>query len=139
MASGSYDRYAPPIYIPERHLNNLRQASNLAIDIGGSLAKLAYFSNVPGRRRTMSQDGTNDEPKDEEFKRSRLHFVKFETKHIHSLTHYIRDCLGDEADMAQARTIRVTGGGAHKYMELFEKVLGLKISKEDEMECLIKG
>ena len=135
------DRYAPPIYIPERHLNNLRQASNLAIDIGGSLAKLAYFSNVPGRRRTVSQDGVVEEGsvQDEEFKRSRLHFVKFETKHITSLTHYIKDCLGAEADVVVGRTIRVTGGGAYKYTELFEKVLGLTIMKEDEMGCLVKG
>ena len=137
------DRYAPPIYIPERHLNNLRQASNLAIDIGGSLAKLAYFSNVHGRRRTLSQEGLSDaDPgslQDEEFRRSRLHFVKFETKHITSLTHYIKDCLGDDVDQVAGRTIRVTGGGAYKYTDLFEKVLGLTIIKEDEMGCLIKG
>ena len=146
----SDDRYAPPIYIPERHLNNLRQASNLAIDIGGSLAKLAYFSSVPARRRTVSQEnggrrGVSEsgdpllQERDEEFTRGRLHFVKFETKHLTSMTKYIRDCLGEDVDMVNGRTIRMTGGGAYKYTELFEKELGLKICKEDEMECLIKG
>ena len=149
-ARTSDDRYAPPIYIPERHLNNLRNASNLAIDIGGSLAKLAYLSNVHSRRRTMSQDGLQDlqhgvlsehsvPTQSEEFKRRRLHFVKFETKHITGITHYLKDCMGESADMVQGRTIRVTGGGAHKYTDLFEKTMGLKVSKEDEMECLIKG
>ena len=153
------DPYAPPIYIPERHLNNLRNASNLAIDIGGSLAKLA-FSNVHSRRRTLSQDGLvtdgmivlddeqTHEPnvhtcepntRDEEYKTRRLHFVKFETKHITNLTHYIKDCLGDDAALIRGRTIRVTGGGAHKYRDLFEKTLGLKVIREDEMDCLIKG
>ena len=135
----SDEAYAPPINIPQRHLNNLRKASNFAIDIGGSLAKLAYFSNVHSRRRTISTEGNYSGTVDEEYRRSRLHFVKFETKHIQSLAHYIKEVLKDNLEICRGRTIRVTGGGAYKYTDLFENLLGLKIVKEDEMECLIKG
>ena len=33
----------------------------------------------------------------------------------------------------------MTGGGAYKYSEMIEKKLGLKITKEDEMNCMIRG
>jgi len=32
-----------------------------------------------------------------------------------------------------------TGGGAHKFHELFSGVLGVEVLREDEMECLIEG
>ena len=34
---------------------------------------------------------------------------------------------------------QVTGGGAYKYSELIEKKLGVCITKEDEMQCMIRG
>ena len=34
---------------------------------------------------------------------------------------------------------KVTGGGAYKYSELIEKKLGVSITKEDEMQCMIRG
>jgi pantothenate kinase len=33
----------------------------------------------------------------------------------------------------------VTGGGAHKYANLFQDKLGVKLEKEDEMRTLIVG
>lgn len=32
-----------------------------------------------------------------------------------------------------------TGGGAHKYYDLFSERLGVEVRREDEMECLITG
>jgi len=32
-----------------------------------------------------------------------------------------------------------TGGGAHKFYELFSRTLGMEVLREDEMECLIGG
>lgn len=32
-----------------------------------------------------------------------------------------------------------TGGGAYKYYEKMKEVLGVKVLREDEMECLIIG
>ncbi|KAN0038277.1 hypothetical protein ACTA71_000449 [Dictyostelium dimigraforme] len=42
-------------------------------------------------------------------------------------------------DSGLPKVVRVTGGGAYKYAELFEKRLGCKLVKEDEMQCLIWG
>ena len=35
--------------------------------------------------------------------------------------------------------LQVTGGGAYKYSQLIETKLGLNITKEDEMLCMIRG
>lgn len=32
-----------------------------------------------------------------------------------------------------------TGGGAYKYYDTIREALGVKVSREDEMECLIMG
>ncbi|EGG13736.1 pantothenate kinase [Cavenderia fasciculata] len=37
------------------------------------------------------------------------------------------------------KMVRVTGGGAYKYADLFEQKLGCTLVKEDEMHCLIRG
>ena len=121
------NRYAPPIDIPEHHLVNLLKAPCLAIDIGGSLAKLVYVSNS-----SMSdKSGTCNS--------RQLNFVKFETRHIAHLTCYIKNRMGENVDRIQGKSISVTGGGAHKYKDLIEETLGLKVNKQDEMDCLIKG
>jgi type II pantothenate kinase len=40
---------------------------------------------------------------------------------------------------AEVPTIVATGGGAHLFQERLELELNVKIQKEDEMFCLIKG
>ena len=57
---------------------------------------------------------------------------------------YTEDMNNSQTKQTKAReligsTIKVTGGGAYKYAELIEQKLGLKISKKDEMECMIRG
>ena len=34
---------------------------------------------------------------------------------------------------------KATGGGAHKFADLFKERLGLSLDKEDEMNCLVAG
>jgi len=34
---------------------------------------------------------------------------------------------------------KATGGGAHKFADLFKERLGLILDKEDEMSCLVAG
>ena len=34
---------------------------------------------------------------------------------------------------------KATGGGAHKFADLFKERLGLILDKEDEMSCLVSG
>nr|CAG8445916.1 2859_t:CDS:10 [Entrophospora candida] len=67
--------------------NQKEYVSQIAVDIGGSLAKVVYFSRRPNSSNVV---------------------------------------------------IKATGGGAHKYYKNFqERLKGVKIEKEDEMECLI--
>ncbi|XP_062521302.1 4'-phosphopantetheine phosphatase-like isoform X2 [Corticium candelabrum] len=35
--------------------------------------------------------------------------------------------------------MKATGGGAHKYTQLISEKFGVRVDKEDEMECLIRG
>lgn len=35
--------------------------------------------------------------------------------------------------------LKATGGGAHKYGDLFKEKLGICLDKEDEMDCLVAG
>ncbi|KAE8244515.1 hypothetical protein A4X13_0g6539 [Tilletia indica] len=114
------------IYLP----NHVEAVSYIAVDIGGSLAKLVYFT------RTPDQPGGG-----------RLNFVKFETEHIEQCVSFLSELLTISArsngvSLEQIRRgvkLTATGGGAHMYNELFERELGIEVQREDEMSCLITG
>jgi type II pantothenate kinase len=95
--------------------------------IGGSLAKLVYFSSEPG---------------DEEG--GRLNFLKFETDKIDTCIEFMkrlkkeymqRNGSGTQNDLC----VMATGGGAYKYYDRIKEALGVEVMREDEMECLIIG
>ncbi|XP_028231516.1 pantothenate kinase 2-like [Glycine soja] len=78
----------------------------------------------------------------------RLHFVKFETSKINECLDFINSkqlhCGEGESRYSDATTdsnaiIKATGGGAHKFADLFKERLGLSLDKEDEMNCLVAG
>ena len=114
------------------------------MDIGGSLTKIAYYSILPFKKivydsKEHLNDSANEDVDYEVTEGARLHFIKFETKHIEATLDYIqKSLLGAETQMNDM-DVKVTGGGAYKYAELIEKKLGLKIAKEDEMMCMIRG
>ncbi|XP_072100948.1 4'-phosphopantetheine phosphatase isoform X2 [Mobula birostris] len=129
---------------PDEIFRNLENAKSFAIDIGGSLTKLAYYSTVQHKvAKVRSFDhygkGPDDEPLYEisvqEEITARLHFVKFENVYIETCLDFIKAHLVK----TETKVIKATGGGAHKFKNLIEKKLGLKVDKEDEMTCLIKG
>ncbi|XP_032904017.1 4'-phosphopantetheine phosphatase isoform X3 [Amblyraja radiata] len=129
---------------PDEIFRNLENAKSFAIDIGGSLTKLAYYSTVQHKvAKVRSFDhygrGHDDEPLYEisvqEEITARLHFVKFENAYIETCLDFIKAHLVN----TETKVIKATGGGAHKFKNLIEKKLGLKVDKEDEMTCLIKG
>ncbi|MGH0189574.1 UNVERIFIED_CONTAM: hypothetical protein FKN15_036550 [Acipenser sinensis] len=66
---------------------------------------------------------------------ARLHFIKFENAYIETCLDFVKDHLVN----TETKVIKATGGGAHKFKDLLEKKLKLKVDKEDEMSCLIKG
>ncbi|XP_014217722.1 pantothenate kinase 4 [Copidosoma floridanum] len=124
---------------------NLKNAQKFAIDIGLSLTKIAYYSIVK-YRKALYKDGDSEDKRDNKltqdcservyqvFEGNRLHFVKFETRHIESCLDFVK------ANLVKVGTnIKVTGGGAHKYAELIKCKLGVQVDKKDEICCLIQG
>jgi type II pantothenate kinase len=76
-----------------------------------------------------------------------LNFVRFETEHVDDCVEFIQSLITHSAtlngvsieEMRKGVKIMATGGGAHKYHELFSTVLEVEVLREDEMECLIEG
>ncbi|XP_024023936.1 pantothenate kinase 1 isoform X2 [Morus notabilis] len=129
--------------------------SHLALDIGGSLTKLDYFS-----RNNECSNGDNNEEKscskesllvsngDKKCPvlQGRLHFAKFETSKINDCLEFIQrnqlhlgGCQHGGAPGNEKRIIKATGGGAYKNADLFKEKLGIFLDKEDEMDCLVAG
>ncbi|KAL6493540.1 Pantothenate kinase 2, mitochondrial [Orobanche gracilis] len=151
---GNFEEKDPTILLP----NQSDDISHLALDIGGSLIKLVYFSRhenqpVNDRRRKIIKSRlgiTNVNRRSFPILGGRLHFVKFET-------HKIDECLDfiyskqlhrggmdsrhwqSEGPDTENTVIKATGGGAYKFADLFKEKLGISIEKEDEMNCLVAG
>ncbi|XP_065055956.1 4'-phosphopantetheine phosphatase-like [Rhopilema esculentum] len=156
--------YAKSIELPaEEIFKNLHNAKKFAIDIGGSLAKVAYLSEVSRiRARHYSRSGSFIGPKvssssdcvaidneagkqpiytveEEQERGAKLHFIKFETKLIESCLDFIQKNILEHGSEIEDKSMKATGGGAYKYTNLLSSKLGVKVDKLDEMECLIKG
>lgn len=107
--------------------NNKAVVSHVALDIGGSLAKLVYFS----RERDSVELG------------GRLNFLKFETDRIEQCFEFVQQLKTKQQRLNGSRPeelcVMATGGGAYKYYDEMKRVLGVEVLREDEMECLIIG
>ncbi|KAL2158409.1 hypothetical protein VTH06DRAFT_4457 [Thermothelomyces fergusii] len=116
--------------------NHTAVVSHIAVDIGGSLAKLVYFS----REAHSTELG------------GRLNFASFETERIDECIEFMRqlrdkhlelnggsDENGSARRPASELCVMATGGGAYKYYDKIRDVLGVDVLREDEMECLIIG
>ncbi|KAH7511061.1 hypothetical protein FEM48_ZijujUnG0051400 [Ziziphus jujuba var. spinosa] len=127
--------------------------SHLALDIGGTLIKLVYFSrncecSVEDKEDKSSNDSllvSNDHKKFQLLKGS-FHFAKFETSKINDCLEFIQcnqlhfsGCKHHGDPTNDKCIIKATGGGAHKYGDLFKEKLGICLDKEDEMDCLVAG
>jgi len=147
---GSTPGYAKSISLPEV-FRNLKNAKVFAVDIGGSLAKVAYMSevrNIRKRHYSSSSSKSDDEDhekvpghiyeiKEDQEPSIRLHFIKFETKYIEMCVNFIQENILSAT--YKDRALKATGGGAHKYMDLLTSKLGVRVDKEDEIECIIRG
>lgn len=89
---------------------------HVAVDIGGSLAKVVYFTKDP-------ESG------------GRLNFIKFESENIEECLEFIKSLLSPKPN----QILFATGGGASKYNDLIAEKLHVKMIKYDEMDCLVKG
>ncbi|XP_048588181.1 4'-phosphopantetheine phosphatase-like isoform X2 [Nematostella vectensis] len=147
--------YARSIDLPNV-FRNIKNAKRFAVDIGGSLAKVAYMSEVHHirkRHQSFSLKKDDDSNVEEEGNGNdgspiyeildqpecgvRLHFVKFETKYIEACIDFIRETANTTDDLGGI--IKATGGGAFKYKDLLTTKLGVRVDKEDEMQCLLRG
>ncbi|XP_052782702.1 4'-phosphopantetheine phosphatase-like [Mya arenaria] len=134
--------YATSIRLPDENaFRNLNTARRFAIDIGGSLAKLAYTATVQRKTSMVSEDSEEDgsiyQVSDTDETIVRLHFIKFETKFIETCLDFIQAHF--KGSSQSDRSVKVTGGGAYKYTDLISSKLSLRVDREDEMCCLIKG
>lgn len=101
--------------------------SHIAVDIGGSLAKLVYFSREPGSA----------------FGGGRLNFLNFETDRIDECIAFIQDLKDKQYKLNGSKPkdlcIMATGGGAFRFYDKMRDVLHVDVVREDEMDCLIIG
>ncbi|KAI9174533.1 hypothetical protein LWI28_018667 [Acer negundo] len=151
---GNFEEKDPTILLP----NQSDDLSHLALDIGGSLIKLVYFSRHEGqsiddkRTKTLKErlGIANGTRRSYPILGGRLHFVKFETTKINECLDFIRSKQlhrggmdsrhwNAEAPANENAVIKATGGGAFKFADLFKERLGVSLDKEDEMDCLVAG
>ncbi|KAF8005956.1 hypothetical protein BT93_K0284 [Corymbia citriodora subsp. variegata] len=154
---GNFEERDPTILLP----NQSDDISHLALDIGGSLIKLVYFSRhedqstIDKRKKTLKLrlGISNGNRRSYPILGGRLHFVKFETHKINECLEFIDSKQlhhsgvdsrhwGSESPNSQPidnAVIKATGGGAFKFADLFRERLGVSIEKEDEMDCLVAG
>ncbi|PHH74363.1 hypothetical protein CDD80_3124 [Ophiocordyceps camponoti-rufipedis] len=126
LASGSGSpthRETSDIRLP----NHTAVVSHIAIDIGGSLIKLVYFS----REAHSTEPG------------GRLNFQNFETDRVDDCVELMKHLRDKHLMLETARQselcVMATGGGAYKFYDKIRDALGVDVLREDEMECLIIG
>ncbi|XP_012440407.1 pantothenate kinase 2 isoform X1 [Gossypium raimondii] len=151
---GNSEERDPTILLP----NQTDDISHLALDIGGSLIKLVYFSrhedqSVDDKRKKTVKERlgiSNGNRRNFPVLGGRLHFVKFETSKLNECLDFISSKQlhrggidshhwNSEASANENAVIKATGGGAYKFADLFKERLGVSIDKEDEMDCLVAG
>ncbi|KAK4902827.1 hypothetical protein LTR27_000766 [Elasticomyces elasticus] len=119
----TYQHHKRDIRLP----NHTAVVSHVAADIGGSLAKVVYFSRENGNAESGG----------------RLHFLSFETDKIDDCIEYLRllQSRHKQANGTKATelTVQATGGGAFKFYDRIKQRLGVNVQREDEMTCLIMG
>ncbi|OLN94066.1 Pantothenate kinase [Colletotrichum chlorophyti] len=111
------------IRLPNHHA----VVSHIAVDIGGSLIKLVYFT----REAHSTEPG------------GRLNFLNFETDRIDDCIEFMRHLKDKQQTLngsqPNALSVMATGGGAFKFYDKMRDVLGVDVLREEEMECLIIG
>lgn len=120
----SYQYHKRDIRLP----HHTSVVSHVAADIGGSLAKVVYFTRENGNAESGG----------------RLHFLSFETDKIDDCIEYL-GLLQSKLKQTNGEvkvpklTVMATGGGAFKFYDRIKERLGVEVQREDEMECLIMG
>ncbi|GAA99823.1 uncharacterized protein L969DRAFT_91764 [Mixia osmundae IAM 14324] len=77
----------------------------------------------------------------------RLNFIKFETDKLDDCIKFIKDLIESSSrshgvaldEMKKGVKIMATGGGSYLFYERLRAELGVDVTKEEEMDCLITG
>lgn len=96
--------------------------SLFAVDIGGTLAKLAYIDSMPPNTDLdfITDQGT-------------VHLLAFNNSDVLDLISLMKSLNFN------CPTLPITGGGSYKYCQLFENQLNTQVQKVDEIESLFYG
>ncbi|XP_076893041.1 pantothenate kinase 1-like [Bidens hawaiensis] len=128
--------------INELNSSPLDQISHLALDIGGSLIKMVYFST----NREKPVDKTQNSSSKDNLLSGRLYFLMFETSKINECLDFIsskqlhyRGVQQNGFPASDKNAIKATGGGAFKFADLFKEKLGISLDKVEEMGSLVSG
>ncbi|CAK9783712.1 fumble [Cutaneotrichosporon oleaginosum] len=76
-----------------------------------------------------------------------VNFARFETACVEELIEFLKDLIAESAKanrvsldrMKSMVKVMATGGGAHKFYDELSRELGVEVTREEEMECLILG
>uniref|UniRef100_A0AAQ4PSW8 4'-phosphopantetheine phosphatase n=1 Tax=Gasterosteus aculeatus aculeatus TaxID=481459 RepID=A0AAQ4PSW8_GASAC len=126
---------------PDEIFRNLENAKRFAIDIGGSLTKLAYYSTVQHKvAKVRSFDHTAKATSDELYEitmqeevTARLHFIKFENAYIETCLDFVRDHLVN----TDTKVIKATGGGAFVYAKHADSEFRFQTTQPDIFPYLL--
>ncbi|WFD20100.1 pantothenate kinase [Malassezia caprae] len=164
LSSSEVCRDGHDIYLP----NHTESVSHIAVDVGGSLAKVVYFTRSSSNIKASEELHADEAPADgaasrppvlfhpaslrrrslpSAFPGGRLNFVKFESSNMDACVQFLHELIEKSAaanqvtvdEMQKSVKIMATGGGAHLFYEHFMSELGVEVQREDEMECLITG
>lgn len=125
-------------------VNLLRESNSIALDIGGSLAKLVYLQHHkpaephPPPLKIHLVDGTVASALSVHVPalQGTLHFFAFETRNTSQLLRFIRQHW---AHNTARRKIRATGGGSYKYADIFLSEIDVTLVRLDEMKATVAG
>ena len=115
-----------PLVLDSHNVSDLAALGNGDFLLRETLIRRASLKNFPG---------------------GSLNFERFETDNIDDCVRFIQRLIERSAnvngvsveEMRKGVKILATGGGAHKFYELFRGVLDVEVRRQDEMECLIEG
>ncbi|KII65082.1 Pantothenate kinase 4 [Thelohanellus kitauei] len=125
------------IKYPVNLYGDVKHARRIALDIGGSLAKLVYVYE------SNKKQGSDDAASPLDFASLKpmfqMRFVAFETKYIETCLDFIQKLYLNKEMSLTSNVVFATGGGSVKYANLIKNKLGLELQKEDEIDCAVKG
>ncbi|ODV92712.1 hypothetical protein CANCADRAFT_1308 [Tortispora caseinolytica NRRL Y-17796] len=144
-SSGSGPESPKEIALP----HHTQEVSHIAVDIGGTLAKVVFFTRNDKWERGRALGDSLIE-KSDELPGGRLNFTSFETSKIDDCIAFMKKLLlkhhkridrnGHQRDPQHAEmVVMATGGGAYKFYDRMRAELGVEIYQEEEMRCLIVG